>query len=230
MKKVLFSLVLASVLPCTALAQNLTEEDVKLIVSEYVKNNGEELSNSINNYIIQKKREMVKNVVRMHSPISGNPDSDIVFVEFSDFRCGYCRKSQDVMSELRRRYGDRVKFVFKHFPALGVESGRAAIAVLAAHKQGKFKEYSAKIWENQQRLGEDLYIRLAKELNLNVKQFNEDRESEVVQNQLAQDAYDGEALGMEGVPNFFIGAEKISGARPIEDFVRLIEAELANNQ
>jgi protein-disulfide isomerase len=64
--------------------------------------------------------------------VGGNPDGDITVVEFMDYRCGYCKKAFEDVSELIRSDGN-IRFVVKEFPILGEQSelaSRFAVAVL----------------------------------------------------------------------------------------------------
>ncbi|MFT7145036.1 MAG: protein-disulfide isomerase [bacterium] len=109
------------------------------------------------------------------------------------------------------------------------ESRQAALAGLAAHKQNKFWEYNALLWENQPRLGDELYVELAKELELDIKQFNEDRASAEILEQAQTDFEDGQSAGIQGTPHFIINGKGLSGAQPIAAFIEAIEAALAAN-
>jgi len=71
---------------------------------------------------------------------AGAEDGDVVLVEFFDYACGYCRKSNaDVDRLLREDKG--LKAVWREFPVLGEDSVLAAEASLAAAQQGKFAAY-----------------------------------------------------------------------------------------
>jgi protein-disulfide isomerase len=79
---------------------------------------------------------------------SGPPDAPVTLVEFSDFECPFCRDAATVLRGLKERHGDRVRFVFKHFP-LDASCNRhfatahplacqAALVAACAGKQGRF--------------------------------------------------------------------------------------------
>ncbi len=67
-----------------------------------------------------------------YSWVGGNPDGDITVIEFSDYRCGYCRKAMKEVEELVESDGN-IRFILKEFPILGeasLVSSRFAIAAL----------------------------------------------------------------------------------------------------
>ncbi|MDH5639143.1 MAG: thioredoxin domain-containing protein, partial [Nitrospinota bacterium] len=72
-------------------------------------------------------------------PLKGNPNGKITIVEFSDFQCPYCAQSVHTINQVQKKYGDKVRIAYKHFPLSNHASARAAAkASLAAEKQGKF--------------------------------------------------------------------------------------------
>lgn len=212
-----------------AVAEDFSKADIEKIVQEYIQNNGGVIASSVDSYLADQRRVAAAQYVSEDTPIAGNPDSEILFIEFSDYRCGYCRRVQETVADLREKYGDKVKFAFKNMPILSEESRAAALAVLAAHKQDKFWEYHVKLWDNQPRLGEELFVELAKELKLDMDKFNADRESEEIFEQAQRDFMDGQEAGVQGTPHFVIDGNSLSGAQPVENFERAIEAAIAEH-
>lgn len=229
MKKILTMALLALGVTSSASAANLTEADVKRIVAEYIQNNGEEITMSMDRFL---KAENVREANRMvydYTPTLGNDDAKVTLIEFSDYRCGYCLRVQDTVNQLRDKYGDKVRFAFKNLPILSEESYDAAVAAMAAGEQGKFWEYNTRLWSNQSRIkdGDRLFNKLAKELKLDMDKFEKDRESELIQARVISDIRDARSKEMTGTPNFLINGEQLSGAVPIERFEALLNAALA---
>lgn len=208
-------------------AADLTEADVKKIISEYVQANGEELANSINAYVAQEKYRKAEEALRDHSAVSGPKDAKVTFIEFSDYRCGYCKAVQETIKQLREKYKGKVKFAFKNRPILSEESRNAAFAAQAANKQGKFWEFHKELWQRQGVLGDSTYELIAKDLGLDMKKFNADRKGEAVQQEVYMDYEDGEAFGAGGTPFFLINGQGYSGAQPLDNFVKAIDEALA---
>src|SRR5690606_671003 len=50
------------------------------------------------------------------SPQRGPETAPVTIVEFADFECGFCVRGHDTLEKLRRRYGDKIRVVFKHYP------------------------------------------------------------------------------------------------------------------
>lgn len=71
---------------------------------------------------------------------AGAADGDVVLVEFFDYACVFCRKSNPDVERLLTE-DKKLKVVWREFPVLGEDSVAAAQASLAAAKQGKFRQY-----------------------------------------------------------------------------------------
>lgn len=158
-----------------------------------------------------------------NSYVLGNKKADYTVIAFSDFQCPFCKRGDDTVKALMKKYDNKVKYIFKHFP-LGFhsEAAPASKAAWAAGKQNKFYEYHDKLFENQGKLGDELYVQIAKDLSLDIEKFNKDRNSEEAQKQIDADMKAGEAVGIRGTPGFVLNGVKIYGAYPIEHFEKVI--------
>ena len=158
----------------------------------------------------------------------GPADAPITIVEFADYECGYCSRAADTVKEVMKRFPGKVRLVYRDFP-LGFHQNAtsASIAARCAGEQGKFWEMHAKLFENQTSLSADNYLKWAQELSLNLDQFKACSDKPEVAQAVQADLEAGSALGVTGTPAFFVNGINLSGARPVEDFVRVIEGELA---
>ena len=50
------------------------------------------------------------------SPVVGNPDGDVVVVEFFDYRCPYCVRVAEDLREVGGRRRRHIRLVMKEFP------------------------------------------------------------------------------------------------------------------
>jgi protein-disulfide isomerase len=103
----------------------------------------------------------------------------------------------------------------------------AALAAAAAGRQGKFWEFHDKIFANQQQLDLDAYKRYARELGMDVARFEKDLVDPDVKKAVDADKSEAQSLGVTGTPAFFVNGRYLSGAKPFEDFAKVINAELA---
>ena len=72
----------------------------------------------------------------------GPPTAPITIVEYGDYECPTCLNAVPVVKQVRKSLGDRLRFVFRHFPRSSIHphASAAAEAAEAAAEQGKFWE------------------------------------------------------------------------------------------
>lgn len=162
------------------------------------------------------------------APSHGPNDAQVVIVEFSDFQCPFCARATSTIQDLIKRYPKQVQWVFKHFPLDFHPDARLAhAAAMAAGEQGKFWEMHDLIFLRQTAIKREHLIKYAEELRLDIDQFKKALDSGEYQKQIDQDIAEGKRLGISGTPTFFVNGKQIVGARPIGDFISIIESELA---
>ena len=164
------------------------------------------------------------------SPRKGTASAPVVIVEYSEYQCPFCKRAQTTMHELEEKYGDQVSFVFKHYPlAKHTQAKPAAIASIAAERQGKFWEYKHSLFEHQRELkNEGIYEQIAQEVGLNMDQFRKDIADPEIEAQINADVAQAKKVGVTGTPCFFVNGYKLKGAKPLEAFVDVIDRELAD--
>jgi len=165
--------------------------------------------------------------VSANEPARGPVDAPIQLVEYSDFQCPYCARSQSAVAQVMATYGDRVRHVFRDYPLPMHEHAHvAAQAAQCAHDQGQFWEYGAILFANMKALTADDLKRHATAAGLDLPRFESCLDSGRFGDGVDEDLRSGQALGVTGTPAFFINGRLLSGARPFQDFKRLIEEEL----
>ena len=161
----------------------------------------------------------------IHQP---GEDFLVTIVEFSSLQCPFCARAVPTMSELKARYGEKLRVVFKHFP-LGFQehSDLAARAVVAAQAQGKGWEMRDAIYARQRELGPELIDELVAELQLDPAAFASALQSEEVAARVTRQQERGLAAGVRGTPSFIINGRFVVGAQPLENFEAIIDDEIA---
>ncbi|MFH1469385.1 MAG: thioredoxin domain-containing protein [Pseudomonadota bacterium] len=164
------------------------------------------------------------------SPADGPTSAPIVLVEFTDFQCPYCSRSQATLGALREKYGDKLQIVYKNYPISRHKLAKpAAVAAMAAGMQGKFWEYKHILFERQRELSQDgIFEQIAQEVGLNVPQWKRDLESPEIEKQIREDSQQARKVGVTGTPCFFVNGYKLKGAKPVPAFEAVIDRELAD--
>jgi protein-disulfide isomerase len=162
-----------------------------------------------------------------HAPMKGPATAPVSLVEFTDFECPFCAQAAPIVLQLLAAYPTQVHFAFKHYPLpMHKESPPAHEAALAAGEQGKFWEMHDLLFATQNKLTRDDLIAKAKQLKLDVPRFAKDLDSHRFKAAVEADRQEGNRLGVDGTPYFFINGHGISGAINLADFKRLIDAAL----
>jgi protein-disulfide isomerase len=162
-------------------------------------------------------------------PAWGPADAKVTMVEFADFECTFCRQwYATVYSRLVQNYGDKVRFIYRDFPltTLHYNALGAANAANCANAQGRYWDYFNLLFSDPRGLGDSQYITYAREIGLDMNSFSKCVTANTYLNEINLDLQDGESLGVNGVPAFFINNRMISGLQPYETFQQAIEAEL----
>lgn len=207
-----------------------SEEGQKLVfeaVTTYARREQQRAQERAQKEVAERREEQFKNPVNVpvgDSPIIGNPKAKITIVEFSDFECPFCARSQATLRQILDRYGDEVRIVFKHRPLEFHKNARKAHkAAIAAHRQGKFKEAKEFLFSNYNRLGDDkLYEEMVSKFGLNKEKFFSDMNSEDAERILKADEELADSLKVGGTPTFFINGVMLEGAYPFEEFETII--------
>lgn len=145
-----------------------------------------------------------------NAPTRGPAEAPVHIVEFSDFECPFCAKAAGIIPELLKAYPGDVQFAFKEFPLpFHKESALAHEAALAAGAQGKFWEMHDLLFASQDKLGREDLIRKAQQLNLDMPRFVSDLDQHRFKSQVDADRQEGDRLGIDGTPFFFINGHAI---------------------
>ncbi|MEW6593560.1 MAG: thioredoxin domain-containing protein [Thermodesulfobacteriota bacterium] len=144
------------------------------------------------------------------APFVGPANAPVEIVVFSDFECPYCGQVGPLLEQVLEHNPKNVRIVFKHFPLGFHKNARpAAMAAIAAQKQGKFWEMHDRLFANQKNLTLEKFRALAKELKLNPGQFDRDLGSAETAQQLEKDINDGRRAAVRGTPTLFVNGRRV---------------------
>jgi protein-disulfide isomerase len=220
-------------------AGGASKSEIEKIVHEYIVEHQEVIEEAL---VALSNREKAAQAAAAQAAISDNAsqlyshagdfsvgpaDAEVTIVEFFDYRCGYCKRSVDWVRDLPQSYDGKVRVVYKEFPIFGGISETAALAALAAGKQGKYAEMHVALMnlKSNDDLTEANIDALARDIGIDVAKMRADMKSKAVTQQLADMKSLGEALAVTGTPGFFIGTTHIEGAN-LPAIERAIKDEL----
>ncbi|MDX1402649.1 MAG: thioredoxin domain-containing protein [Kiloniellales bacterium] len=218
------------------LASCQTQENIEQAVKSYLEKNPQIIQAEVDKALKAKGirgqapqksiEDMIKSPIKVglnNAPTMGPADAEITIVEFSDFQCPFCKRVTPTMEQLVKDYNGKVRVAFRQHPlSFHKNAMSAAKASLAANAQGKFWEMHDALFENQRDLSDENIKKLAKELGLNMKQFEADWKSNKFDAQIEEDIKFARANGATGTPAFFVNGVYVKGARPIAYFKEVI--------
>jgi protein-disulfide isomerase len=145
----------------------------------------------------------------------GGEGAKAVIVEYSDFQCPACKYFSGMLKQLESEEGDKVQFVYRHFPLTQIHKNAfpAALAAEAAGKQGKFWEMHDLLFERQEEWSksenfDQSMVGYATIIGLNIGQFQTDVKSPELSQKVEKSVIDGTAQKIQGTPTFYLNGIK----------------------
>jgi protein-disulfide isomerase len=137
----------------------------------------------------------------------------VTLVEYGDYECDYCRQAYPVVSQLLRRFKDRVRFVYRHFPLAQIHphAQRAAECAEAAGAQDRFWEMHDRLFTHPGALEDSVLVEYADQLGLDVPRFLRDLTSHVNTLRVREDFQSAVNSGANRTPTFFINGVRDDG-------------------
>lgn len=169
----------------------------------------------------------------------GNPKAPVTLEEFGDFQCPPCGLLHPVLKTMETEFGpDKLRIVFREYPLVPnhVHALAAARAAEAAGLQGRFWEMHDLIYEHQKDWAEVFDVRpifegYAKTIGLDMKQFQTENSSEIVERRIFLDGKRAHALGVQGTPTVFLNGKEVPFQSLAPEKLReLIKNELGAHQ
>ncbi len=179
---------------------------------------------------VKKPSRPVFDVKAGDAPYAGGSDAKVTVIEFSDFQCPFCAKGAKILTELKKKYGNKVKIAFKNFPLpFHNHAELAAQAGLCANEQKSsyFWKMHDRMFGDQTKLTKDGLVASAKAIGLKVEQFTKCLDSKKFAEKVKSDMEEGKNAGVKSTPTFFVNGQLINGAHPIEVFSELIDEALS---
>ncbi|MBA3805061.1 MAG: DsbA family protein [Acidobacteria bacterium] len=155
--------------------------------------------------LITEPELLVEKISTDDDPSRGAADAPITVIEFTDFQCPACREIHPVLDELLKTYGNRVRFVVRDYPLdQHPQARKSAEAAAAANAQGKFFEYAAALFKNQDALDVAALKKYAADLGLDQARFNAALDGGTYAAEVQKDVLDGDEYGIDSTPTIFI--------------------------
>lgn len=163
-----------------------------------------------------------------HTATFGPAEAAVEIVEFSDFECPYCARAADAVRSVKERYGDRVRFAYRHFPlSFHPNAMKAAQYAQCAQEQDKFWPLHDAVFGAEGNLAGDVLERTAEQVGLDTDALQACLRSPRPDAQIREDMAQAQKIGVEGTPTFYINGRLFTGRPSPEGFAQAIDAELS---
>jgi protein-disulfide isomerase len=147
--------------------------------------------------------------------------AELSLVEYGDFECPYCRAAVPVVNEVREKLGERLVFVFRHFPLAELHpfALSAAVAAEAAGLKGMFWPMHEKLFAGDEaHLTQPDIRRYAEEIGVPPEKVTWPA-TRFVEERVEADFNSGVRSGVRGTPTFFVNGEKYDGEVTVDALV-----------
>jgi protein-disulfide isomerase len=168
----------------------------------------------------------------------------VTLVEYGDFQCPYCGQYYPIVSQVVQKYYNQITFQFRNFPLTSIHPNAfaGARAAEAAGLLGKYWQmhnllyetnieyYNSNATANSWISSSDpltYFDQFAKQLGLNVTKFNQAYNSAKVNNLIEADMAEGNKLGVNATPTFFLDGKQIVPNETLASFEKYINAAIA---
>ncbi|WP_373489067.1 DsbA family protein [Blastomonas sp.] len=191
------------------------KQAIEAIVRAYILENPEIIPEAVQ---MLQSRQAAKRIDAVRSTIetplagafAGNPDGDIVLVEFSDFACGFCKQS---VNDVQRLIGEdkNLKIVFQELPILSDESSLAAAWAMAAAQQGKYFAFYKAMFDAG-RPSQSTIEQAARKAGLDIEAARKFATSSAAKTQIDANIRIAQQLEFSGTPSWVVGNRILNGA------------------
>jgi len=157
----------------------------------------------------------------------GPETAPVQIYEYTDFACPACRHATGKVEEMLKIFGAGLRVSFKHYPLLRIHpwSFHAAAYSDCAGEQGKFKEYAALLFENQEKWAQAKekpkeFEAYAAQLKLDWPKMLVCGDSPETIRRLNLDIAEADMKGVNATPTFFINGKRAVGGGQLVDQAR----------
>lgn len=159
-----------------------------------------------------------------NSFVGGNPDGDVIMVEFMDYKCGYCKKAFPEVNTLLTTDGN-IKHIIKEFPILGAQSIMAsqfAIATRIVAGDEAYKAVHNTLMEFRGDVTMDMLGRLSDTLDLDKASILVEMQGAQVAKIINDNRRLGQAMQITGTPTFVVDDQMLRGYVPYDKMAQIV--------
>jgi len=164
------------------------------------------------------------------SPALGPESAPVTIIEYGDFGCPSCWAwhKLGVLDDLRAKYGDQIRFIWRDYPVITLLSPKAAEAGQCAYEQGKFWEFHDAVYENDGNIAASDLEAYAAAIGLDMDQFKECVTTRRYKDRVIAEREEAFDHGFNGSPFFLVNDQILIGPQSLAVFSELIDPLLTS--
>jgi protein-disulfide isomerase len=163
-------------------------------------------------------------------PTLGSSTAQVTLIEFSDFQSPYCVRVEPALKEIRQKYGDKLRVVWRNeaqpFHPRAEPAAEVALEARAEKGDAGFWDVHDRIFATQPQLEDADLDKVAADAGLNMDKVHEAMKTHKYRATIDADNDLADDMQADGTPYFFINGRRLVGAQPAERFAEIIEEEL----
>jgi protein-disulfide isomerase len=158
------------------------------------------------------------------SPRLGPAQARVEVVIFSDFECPHCRRVAAPLTSIVKKHKEAA-LIYKCYPiGFHKNARRAAIAALAAGRQGQFWQMHDAIYDSDDAPTDEKLENIARRLKLDLQRWKKDMDDPALAAQVDADKREGDKANIQGTPTFFVNGLLVDDLDAVD---RMIKQEIA---
>ena len=163
------------------------------------------------------------------APALGLKTAPVTIIEYADFGCPSCWYwyKDGILNQLRLKYGDQIRFIWRDYPVITLLSPRAAEAGQCANEQHKFWEFHDAIYGNKGAIEAGNLSEYAVAVGLNIAQYDGCMKSRRYRERVNAEETEAFTHGYNGAPFFLINTHVLIGPQSLDVFSAVIDPLLA---
>ncbi|MFL5740235.1 MAG: DsbA family protein [Flavisolibacter sp.] len=163
--------------------------------------------------------------------VTGSLAAPIKMVMFGDYESEACARANEAIKQAFEKYGDKVSFIFRHFPLTRIhqKAHKAAEASIGAAQEGKFWEMHQNLFAHRKNLGLISLKSYAREVGVQDKKFLDHLINSDWGWYVQDDLREGISLGVTEVPALFINGQRFEKEVSFKNLKTQIEQLLFEN-
>ncbi len=146
--------------------------------------------------------------------VQGPASASLTLVEYGDYECPHCGRLFEIIRDLQRTLGERLRIVYRHYPLSGIHphAEEAAEAAEGAAAQNRFWEMHDLLFRNQNALKLNHLLAYAESLALDMDRFSAELKKHVHRERVREDFRRGVENGVYSTPGLFLNEVRYDGA------------------